>query len=263
MTLTLGNAPFSRSGGEFNFQLNAPGHILYLEDSPRRVRVAFAGQTIADSIHCKRLHETGYLPVYYFPEKDIRTDYFEASNHVTHCPFKGQATYHSVRVGEQTAESCVWTYRNPVPEAPALSGLYAFYFDAMDAWFEEDEQIFVHPRDPYHRVDVRNSSRRVRVRVHETLIAETQRPKIVFETGLPPRYYIPRADIDNATLVPSAKVTQCPYKGRATYWSVRVGEELVRDVAWSYLEPLPEAAKVAEHICFPQERVELETHRFC
>jgi uncharacterized protein (DUF427 family) len=128
----------------------------------------------------------------------------------------------------------------------------------MDAWYEEEEQVFVHPRDPYHRVDVLESSRHVRVKVAGEVVAETERPMVLFETGLPPRYYMPPEDVHEKVLVASEKTTQCPYKGTASYYSVEAGGERVEDLVWYYPEPIPEAAKIEGLLCFFNERVDLE-----
>ncbi len=205
MALTVGTGPFGEGrDGTFNFEVTAPQeHALYLENSPRRVRAVFGGETVVDTRHAKLLHETGHLPVYYFPVEDVRQDLLERTDHSTHCPFKGDASYWSVRVGDRVAENAVWGYEEPMDSAPPLRDLVAFYFDAMDAWYEEDEEIFVHPKDPYHRVDVLESSRRVRISVNGEVVAETDRPKMLFETGLPPRYYVPPEDVRRDLLVPS------------------------------------------------------------
>ncbi len=260
MTLTIGTGPFGeQSTGAFNFKVKAPGdHALYLEDSPRRVRARFNGETVADSRRVKLLHEAGLLPVYYFPEEDVRMDLLEESDHTTHCPFKGDASYWSVRVGDEVAENAAWSYPEPIDSAPPFSGLIAFYWRKMDAWFEEDEQIFVHPRDPYHRHDILDSSRHVKVTVNGEVVAETDHPKILFETGLPPRYYIPPEDVRKEALVPSDKQTQCPYKGIASYYSVEAGGGRLEDLVWYYPEPIPEAGKIKGLLCFFNEKVDLE-----
>lgn len=126
----------------------------------------------------------------------------------------------------------------------------------MDAWFEEDDEVYVHPRDPYKRVDVLHSSRHVRVVVLGELVAETRRPSLLFETGLPTRYYVPKADVRMDRLVPSETETRCPYKGLATYHSVRVGATVVGDVAWCYRHPIPECSKIENLVCFFNERVD-------
>ena len=260
MTLTIGTGPFGdQSTGTFNFEVRAPrDHAIYLEDTPRRVRVVFNGETIADSRRAKLLHEAGHLPVYYFPREDVRWERLEESNHTTHCPFKGDASYWSVRVGERVAENAVWGYPQPIESCPPIAGYLAFYWRKMDHWYEEDEEVFVHPRDPYHRVDVLESSRHVKVTVNGEVVAETDRPKILFETGLPPRYYIPSEDVREDVLAASEKTTQCPYKGIASYYSVEAGGKRVEDLVWYYPEPIPEAPKIKGLLCFFNEKVDLE-----
>jgi uncharacterized protein (DUF427 family) len=260
MALTVESGPFGeRSKGAFNFDTGVlRAHTLYFEDSPRRVRVMFGGETIADSKRAKLLHETGHLPVYYFPEEDVRMDLLEESDHTTYCPFKGDASYWSVRVGNRVAENAVWSYPEPIDSAPPIAGYLAFYWNEMDAWYEEDEEVFVHPRDPYHRVDILESSRHVEVRVNGEIVAETDRPKLLFETGLPPRYYIPPEDVREEVLVASEKTTRCPYKGTASYWSVEAGGGRVEDLVWYYPEPIPEAAKIKGLLAFFNEKVDLE-----
>src|SRR5262245_21765606 len=125
----------------------------------------------------------------------------------------------------------------------------------MDAWYEEDDEIFVHPRDPHHRVDVLHSSRHVQVVALGEMVADSRRPSLLFETGLPTRYYIPRADVRMSLLVPSDSHTQCPYKGIASYYSVRVGNRLARDLAWTYRFPIPECPKIEDLVCFYNEQV--------
>ena len=128
----------------------------------------------------------------------------------------------------------------------------------VDHWYEEDEEVFVHPRDPYHRVDILESSRHVKVRVNGEVVAQTDRPKLLFETGLPTRYYIPPEDVSQEALVESEKKTPCPYKGVASYWSVEAGGERVEDIVWYYPEPIPEAAKIKGRLAFFNEGVDLE-----
>ncbi|MEX1027011.1 MAG: DUF427 domain-containing protein [Candidatus Paceibacterota bacterium] len=217
----------------------------------------FGGATIADSQRAKILHETGHLPLYYIPQSDVRMDLLEPTEHRTHCPFKGDARYWSVRVGEAVTENAVWSYPESVAGAPPLAGYLAFRWQAMDAWFEEDEEIIGLPRDPYHRIDVRRSSRRVVVHVAGQRFAETHRPMLLFETSLPIRYYIPRADVCNDRLIASVKRTVCLYKGRDYYWSVRAGGSVVEDLVWSYQEPLAEAEKIAGYVCLAQEHAEV------
>ena len=260
MTLTIGTGPFGDQGEKsFNFEVEAPrDHVLYFEDSPRRVRVMLGGQIVADSRRVKLMHETRHLPVYYFPEEDVRMDLLEATDRTTTCPFKGEASYWSVRVGENVAENAVWSYPDPIESAPPITGYLAFFWRKMDHWYEEDEEVFVHPRDPYHRVDVLESSRHVKVSVNGEVVAETDRPVILFETGLPPRYYIPPEAVREDVLVPSEKHTQCPYKGIASYHSVEAGGETVEHLVWYYPEPIPATEKIRGNLSFFNEKVDLE-----
>jgi uncharacterized protein (DUF427 family) len=259
MTLTIGSAPFGRSpGGRFNFTYDAPAHVLYFENSPRRVRAELEGRTVADSRRVKLLHETGHLPVYYIPREHVDERTLEPTDHVTHCPFKGYASHWSVRVGDRVAENAVWGYPEPIEGAPPLTGHVAFYWDSMDRWLEEDEEILGHPRDPYTRIDVRESSRHVRVWLDGEPIAESWRPKLLFETSLPERIYLPRPDVRTDLLERSRTATYCPYKGHASYWSLRGGGEAVPDLAWSYGDPFPEAIKVRDHLSFLHERLQVE-----
>jgi len=260
MALTVGAAPFGRRGsGEFNFDTGVlKPHTLYFEGSPKRVRAVFGGETVVDSRRAKLLHETGYLPVYYFPEEDLNAEVLSATDHTTHCPFKGDAVYRSVEAGGRTAENAVWAYPDADGVFGPLAGYAAIYFGSMDHWYEEDEEVFVHPRDPYHRVDVLDSSRHVRVLVGGEVVAETGSPKLLFETSLPVRYYIPPGDVRLDLLSQSETETACPYKGRATYFSAEAGGQRVEDAAFSYPEPLPEAQKVEDHLCFLGEGVTVE-----
>jgi len=260
MALALGTGPFGQaSTGKFNFEITAPkGHVLYFEDCPKRVRAEFGGETVVNSQNVKIMHETGHLPVYYFPEEDIRQDLLEESAKTTHCPFKGDASYRSVRVGDRVAEDALWGYGEPLEGAPPIAGYWAFYAEKMDRWLEEDEEVIGHPHDPYHRVDVLASSRRVRVTVDGRVVAETSRPKVLFETGLPPRYYVPVEDVEKDLLAPSGTTSVCPYKGVASYRSLEVGGRLVEDAAWYYPAPFPEAERVKDHLCFYDEKVSVE-----
>src|SRR5262249_15190659 len=140
----------------------------------------------------------------------------------------------------RTVDNVGWSYRAPDAEHAVLKDHIAFYWNKLDNWFEEDDEVFVHARDPYKRVDVLRSSRNVLVVVEGQVVAETDRPSLLFETGLPTRYYIPKMDVRIDLLTPTDTSTQCPYKGKAVYWSVRVGEKALKDLVWSYPFPIPE-----------------------
>jgi uncharacterized protein (DUF427 family) len=235
----------------------ASGHRVWTEPNQRRVRVFYGGEAVADSTGTRYLFETGYLPVYYFPRSDVRFDLLEATDHHTRCPFKGEASYYTVVAGGRRAENAVWAYPEPLASVPELADLVAFYWDSADAWFEEDDEVFVHPRSPYHRVDVMNSSRHVQVRVGDVTVADSHRPRLLFETGLPVRYYLPKLDVRQDLLVPSGTRTRCPYKGEASYWSVEVGGSRFEDVVWGYPAPIPEIPKIENLLAFYNEKVDI------
>ena len=242
-------------GRESGYKTN-PDYKVLLETSPRRVRVKFNGETIADSTAAQLLFETKHTPVYYFPRADVRLDLMAPTDHHTFCPYKGRAAYWTLRVGNQVSENAVWAYPEPYDEVPALKDLVAFYWDRVDHWYEEDEEIFVHPRDPYKRVDAVASAREVRVVVGGETVAETRRARFLFETRLPTRYYIPPGDVRMDLLVPSEKVTACPYKGKARYWSVKIGERVFPDIVWGYPDPIAECPKIKGHLAFFNEQVD-------
>jgi uncharacterized protein (DUF427 family) len=240
---------------ESGFKTN-PDYKIVFELSPRRVRVKFNGETVADSTNVHLLFETRHLPVYYFPLSDVRMDLMAPTEHHTFCPYKGEASYWTLKVGSRVAENAVWGYPDPFEEVAEIKDFVAFYWDRVDAWYEEDEEIFVHPRDPYKRVDVLDSTRPVQVVVGGTVVAETRRARFLFETRLPTRYYIPPDDVRTDLLVKSDKITRCPYKGKAQYYSVQIGEKRFDDLVWTYPDPIPECPKIKGYLCFFNEHVD-------
>jgi uncharacterized protein (DUF427 family) len=253
VTLTIGTGPFGdRPGGRFNSDLGVPETLLYLEDALPRIRALFARETVVDSTHAKLLHESRRLPVYFFPRDDVRGDLLVESDR-TEQDAKGEVRFWSIEAGGRTARDAVRAFDNAL-----LHGYVTVAWEEMDEWFAEDEQLFGHPRDPYHRIDVYRSTRHVRVLRDGVLLAETRRPSILFETGLPPRYYIPAGDVRTDLLVPSSKRTRCAYKGSASYWGARVGDRVVEDLVWAYPEPHHDAEPVRDLLCFFNERVDLE-----
>lgn len=259
MSLTVGSGPFGRwPAGTFNTELPPRERLLYFEDSPRWVRTRLRGKTVADSRQMKLLHEHGRLPVYYFPEHDVRIELLAESDRVEESELKGRTVYWHVRAGASTAENAAYAHPEPPDEAAFLRGYVAFDFDAMEEWLEEEERIEVHPKDPYSRVDVLRTSRRVRVAVDGELLAESDRPLVLFESGLPPRWYLPQDDVRMDLLTPSEKRTMCPYKGRASYFDARVNGRVEEGLVWTYEEPGHDAADVKGYVAFFDERVDLE-----
>ena len=226
-----------------------------VERGAKRVRAYLGGQVVADSTQPRLVWEVPYYPAYYFPVADVRTDLLVATTTVTHSPSRGYAQHFTIKAGGTSAEDAALRYvDSPIEE---LRDLIRLDWDAMDGWFEEDEEVYTHPRDPYTRVDILPTSRKVRVEFDGVVLAESTNARVLFETGLPPRWYVPKTDTRMDLLVPNGTVTHCPYKGQAQYWSVRVGEHLVEDLAWSYRTPLPESQKIAGLVAFYSERVDL------
>ncbi|MCI0398437.1 MAG: DUF427 domain-containing protein [Chloroflexi bacterium] len=226
---------------------------LLIERSPRWVWAQLNGEWVANSKRALLVREPSRTPLYYFPEEDVRTEFLAPAR----LSSDGRRQYWDVRVGERTAEAAAWTILDPEPALAALRGYVAFRWNRMDHWYEEEEEVFVHPRDPYKRVDILPSSRHVRVEIDGVTMAETRRPALLFETGLPTRYYIPQEDVRMDLLEPTEVHTQCPYKGTASYWSARIGDQSYRNIVWSYLDPIPEAVKIKRLLCFFNEKVDL------
>jgi uncharacterized protein (DUF427 family) len=256
MSLTRGGGPLvAKDPPESNYEIVGPRHRILWGEFPRRVRGELAGETVLDTTAGRLLHESQILPVLYVPEADVAAELLVPTGTHTTCPFKGEASYWSIRVGDRVAEDAVWSYPEPLPEAPWLRGHLAFYWDKLDAWFDEDERVFGHLRDPFHRVDIRPTSRRATVTVRGEVIAESRDAKVLSETGLPNRIYLPMADIPAELLEPSEKTSICPYKGEASHWSVRAGDGVLEDAAFSYPEPLEGTGRIAGHVCFLHEDV--------
>jgi uncharacterized protein (DUF427 family) len=161
-----------------------------------------------------------------------------------------------VRVGNHVSENAVWAYETPFDEGEVYAGYLAFYWGRVDHWFEEDEEIFVHARSPYKRVDAILSDREVRVVLGGETVAESSRAHFLFETGMPTRYYIPQEDVRMDLLTASETTTSCPYKGDASYWTANIGDEEIADIVWSYPKPLAECGKIEGLLCFYNERVD-------
>jgi uncharacterized protein (DUF427 family) len=154
-------------------------------------------------------------------------------------------------VGDRVAEHAAWSYLSPPPDGPHVKGYVALYWHVMDAWYEEDEQVYAHVR-----VDILPSSRHVHVLLGGQTIAESHRPRLLLETGLPVRYYLPEQDVRMEWLTGSSTTTRCPYKGKAAYWSARVGGRVFTDIVWSYRDPLPACSPIEGLLCFLNERVD-------
>jgi uncharacterized protein (DUF427 family) len=226
-----------------------------IEQGTKRVRAAFGGEFVADTTHPMLVWEIPYFPAYYFPAADVRTDVLAPSATVAHSPSRGDAHHFTIKAGGKEAVDAAWQYLDSPLEQ--LRSLIRLDWNAMDHWFEEDEEVFTHPRDPYSRVDILASTRHVRVDVNGVTVADSHAPRILFETGLPPRYYVPLTDVRLDLLHASDTVSHCPYKGQAGYWSVEAGAEVITDLAWTYRAPFAESQKIAGLVCFYNEKVDL------
>ncbi len=225
-----------------------------IEQSAKRVRIYFGGELVADTAAPVLVWEGPHYPAYYVPAADVRTELIPEGE-VKHSTSRGDGQLYTVKAGGKEAAGAALRYTDsPIPE---LRDLVRFEWDAMDAWFEEDEEVFVHPRDPYHRVDILPSSRQVRVEVDGVTVAESSSPSLLFETGLPVRYYLPKTHVRMDLLEHTDTSTGCPYKGTAEYWSVRIGDQVHQDIVWGYRAPLAESLKIAGLVSFYNEKVDI------
>ena len=225
-----------------------------VEQGAKRVRVYLAGRLVADTRRPFLVWEIPYYPTYYLPLEDVRAE-LAPTGDTEHSPSRGEAEILDVRVKGATAEAAARRY----PDSPleSLRDLVRFTWAEMGEWLEEDEPVYTHPRDPYTRVDILASSQHVRVEIDGVTVADSVRPHILFETHLPPRYYLPLSDVRTELLIPSDTTSHCPYKGTAGYWSVDAGQGVHPDLVWIYRSPLPESQKVAGLACFYNEKVDI------
>lgn len=229
-------------------------HDIRVEHSRKRVRILLAGELVADTTAPLLVWEVPYYPTYYVPAGDVVAKLIPAGS-AAH-PRLGEAELFTVQVsGGAAADQAARKY--PASPARQLHDAVRFDWDAMSEWLEEDEPVYTHPRDPHTRVDILASSRHVRVEMDGVTVADSHSPRILFETGLPPRYYLPLSDIRTDLLRPSGTTTHCPYKGTAGYWSVDTGKALHEDVVWIYRTPLPESQKIAGLAAFYDEKVDV------
>jgi uncharacterized protein (DUF427 family) len=221
----------------------------------KRIRVYFGGVAVADSTRAYLLRDRS-VPVYYFPESDVKKDLFVPSQLVRNAPLVGDASYSSIKVGDRVAQDAVWTYRNPIAGAEFLKGYVGFEWGKMDMWFEDKDQVFVHARDPFLRIDTVHTDRHIKVVLNGVTVGESDNAVMLLEPGQPIRYYMPVADTKLDFLRPSDTTSRCPYKGLANYYSMEVGGKRYDDVIWSYRAPTLESEKIAGLISFYNEKVD-------
>ena len=251
----LGVAP----NGHFLTAQPLPERLLFAEPLRRRMRVRLGDQWVADSEDVVLLHEPGRYPVAYFPRADVLPGVLVAENRITQHGELGDMAWYMVRVDGQDAPHAAWQHTALPAHAQMLGDRVAFGWRAMDGFYEEDDRIVGHAADPYHRIDIRNTSRHLVVRDGDRVVAETRRPVVLYESGFAPRWYVPRDDIEADALKPAEGQTFCPYKGLADYYGV--GEH--QRAAWSYVDAWPEVAEVRDLVSFEPDKVEvwLDDHR--
>lgn len=224
------------------------------EPSPKRVRAYLGQELVADSRSPLLVWEVPYYPSYYIPSSDVHAE-LVPTGAVDHSPSRGDAEIYDVKTARTIVPGAARRYgTSPIEE---LRATVHISWQAMDEWLEEDEPVYTHPRDPYTRVDILASSRRVEVKVDGVTVADSSQPRILFETGLPPRYYLPLTDLRGDLLVPSATESHCPYKGTASYWHLDLSGKRHDDLVWMYRTPLPESQKIAGLAAFYDEKVDV------
>ncbi|MEN8238150.1 MAG: DUF427 domain-containing protein [Actinomycetota bacterium] len=226
-----------------------------VENTQKRVRAQVGGVMIADSTSVKMVWEIPYFPTYYFPADDVRLDLLNDSGETKRSPSRGTADLFDVSVGDRTIRAAARVWNDSKLEE--ISGYISFSWDAMDRWFEEDEEVHYHARDPYTRIEILPSSRTVRVEVDGVVVAESDKTRFLFESNLPVRYYFPKPDVRFEYLEATSTASHCPYKGTARYWSINTVGETHHDVAWGYDSTFPESQLVAGFVAFYNEKLDI------
>ncbi|VBA61027.1 DUF427 domain-containing protein [Mycobacterium attenuatum] len=225
-----------------------------IEPAPRRIRGYLDDALVFDTTAARYVWELPYYPTYYVPITDVRRELLRDEDHPQEVQF-GPSRLHSLVGARRTYPSAARVF--DADSHSVLAGTVRFDWDPL-RWFEEDEQIYGHPRNPYTRVDALRSHRHVRIELDGVVLADTRSPVLLFETGLPTRYYIDPTDVRFGHLEPSSTRTLCPYKGATTgYWSVRAGDTLHPDLAWTYRYPLPAVAAIAGLVAFYDEKLDI------
>lgn len=227
--------------------------------NPKWIRARHGGQVVVDSRNTRFVWEIPYYPAWYVPVDDVAVE-LRPNGETLRSPSRGEGTRYDVVLTALDGTEIVrpnMAWRHLDSPVVALRDLVRFEWDAFDTWLEEDVEVFVHPRSPEVRVDILPSSRHVEVFLEGTRIADSHRASVLFEANLPPRYYLPKTDVDMTLLTPTATESGCPYKGWANYWSVTIGDVTYEDIAWGYKTPLPESEAVAGLVSFYNEKVDL------
>ncbi|MEO1190232.1 MAG: DUF427 domain-containing protein [Pseudomonadota bacterium] len=228
---------------------------LRLVSDARRFRAYAGGALLADSCRAQLLCEAGLHPVVYFPPGDVDVAALEQRPGRTSCPFKGEAEVWGLRRRPDLSQAA-WRYPEPKPAVAALAGHFAFAWRALESFWQEDQRLLAHPRNPFVRIDTLTSQRRVQVTAGGQRLADSQAAVLLFETDLPLRPYLSPQDLRMDLLVPSSSRSVCPYKGEARYFDLQLDGRQVKDVAWTYSDPFAEVALIKDRICFFPEMVD-------
>jgi len=229
--------------------------VDFLLPNPKWIRGFVDGEPMVDSRDVVGVWDNRHFPSWYFPLSDVVAE-MRSTGRSEITSGVGPAMIYDIVVAGRTLVDAARVHENsPIPE---LRDRVRIDFAAADRWFEEDIEVFSEPRNPYVRVDVLPSSRHVRVSRGETIVADTHKPTVLFETGVAPRFYVPATDVNLALLKPASRSTSCPYKGFASYWTVVIGDDVMAESAWSYATPLPEARLIAGMLCFYTNRFVVE-----
>ena len=240
--------------GRFLVPVELPERMLFAEPLRRRMRVRFGDTWIADSEDVVLLHEPARYPVAYFPLGDVVADVLAAEERTTKHKDLGVTSWYTVSAGESTKARAAWQHIELPDYASELKGRVAFAWRAMDAFYEEDERIVGHAADAYHRIDIRQTSRQLVVRAGDQVVADSSRPLVLYESGFAPRWYVPRADVDEAALTPVEGQTFCPYKGLCSYY--HIGD--ARGAAWGYEDAWTEVRRISGMVSFEPDKIEVE-----
>jgi len=255
MGLSWQQGPLGRDpNGSFLTASSMPGRLSFAEPLRRRMRVELGGRTVACSDGVVLFFEPGHYPVAYFPLRDVADGALQATDRRTeHRDLGGTRWFDVLGGGARVARRGAWQHVDPPAQAAAFRERVAFAWPAMDGFYEEDERILGHAADPYHRIDIRRSSRHLVVRQEDRIVADTRAPLVLYESGFAPRWYVPRADVAAAALQAVKGQTFCPYKGVASYYDVGSA----RRAAWSYRAPFDEMARIADRVSFEPDLVEV------
>ena len=237
--------------GRFLVPDSLPERLPYAEPLRRRMRVRFGDAWIADSDDVVLLHEPGRYPVAYFPLGAVTEGVLRPEEHLTRHADFGTTAWYTARAGEHSKPRAAWQHTDLPDYASELKGRVAFAWRAMDAFYEEDERIAGHAADPYHRIDIRRTSRHLLVRDGDRVIADTTGPLALYESGFAPRWYVPAAGVDQSALTPAPGQTFCPYKGLCSYYDIAGAHR----AAWSYRDAWPEAGRISGLISFEPDKV--------